>query len=721
MYFLESIPLYKAKYILSLPNDIIIDEMYDPEELMNMDSKFNKETYVNNLKTFCKRVVANNGEVKQTYKYSNRLMDCGRQFVKGFGIQSLQHKLRGFLCKDNYTDFDMVNAHPTILKWIVSNWFTDHDFPQLIKYVECRDKLLKSFKASKRDILVAMNSDKPTSSSNLLVSRLDVEFKKIQKLVWESGKYTDKKNLSTKNPKGSFLNTVLCIIENEILQGAIGHVEASVLMFDGFMCGNDKIPDNVIELLDESSKEYGVRWLQKPHDNTIEIDEDLLADIDIEQHKDYETAKIEFEEKYFIIAQPLGFGEETEDGLVVRNRVDFSTLTETDIYYKEGKKGLPEERNLFKDWLKDKDRRQYRKIDFIPTLGTVPHGVYNTFQGFAFPGDHCPMPDAISAFLNHINLLVNYEEDSFNYVVSYFSHMLQRSTELPEVALLFKSSQGVGKDLMIDFIQKILGSDMVYRTAKLDEIFDKFNGSLKNKILLQLNEVQGSDGFAKKENLKDLITAKSININEKNMKPYTLTNYMRVIIFSNNLTPIEIAHDDRRYCVFESAEKKPKPYYQNLVKLLKDDDAIESISNYLMTYPLDDFDITNRPQTQAYKSMKEANIHPIYGFIYKTIINGDYADEFGDDHVIHKKTGELLIKPSGFSGAFKYYLEHLQQTYIKHDYKTIKLLLAQIGILSKSFKVNGSSPSTYYRFRDFAQIQEKLKSKGFYPEEIEDA
>ncbi len=331
MYFLESIPLYKAKYILSLPNDIIIDEMYDPEELMNMDSKFNKETYVNNLKTFCKRVVANNGEVKQTYKYSNRLMDCGRQFVKGFGIQSLQHKLRGFLCKDNYTDFDMVNAHPTILKWIVSNWFTDHDFPQLIKYVECRDKLLKSFKASKRDILVAMNSDKPTSSSNLLVSRLDVEFKKIQKLVWESGKYTDKKNLSTKNPKGSFLNTVLCIIENEILQGAIGHVEASVLMFDGFMCGNDKIPDNVIELLDESSKEYGVRWLQKPHDNTIEIDEDLLADIDIEQHKDYETAKIEFEEKYFIIAQPLGFGEETEDGLVVRNRVDFSTLTETDI------------------------------------------------------------------------------------------------------------------------------------------------------------------------------------------------------------------------------------------------------------------------------------------------------------------------------------------------------------------------------------------------------
>ena len=719
MFFTESIPLHKAKYILSLPDDIIREEMYDPEELQTFDSTWNTETYIKNIKNFCKRVIANNGTVKQTYKHSNRLLDCGRLFVKGFGIQSMQYRLRGFLCSDNYSDFDMVNAHPTILKWMAHEWFSNEQFGQLDKYIECRDKLLKSFKASKRDILVAMNSDKPTGNPNLLVSRLDIEFKRIQNLLWQSGKYEKFKNENVKNPKGSFLNTVLCILENEILQNAIGTVEASVLMFDGFMMGNDRIPDNIIELLDESSKEYGVRWLQKAHDNTIQLDEDLLADIDIEQHKDYETAKIEFEEKYFVIKNPLGFGEETSKGLIVRNRVDFSTLTEPDIYYKEGKKGV-EERNLFKDWLKDKDRRQYDQIDFIPTLGTVPYGIYNTFKGFAFSGTCCPMPDAVKHFLNHINLLVNYEVPSFDYVVGYLAHMLQFSTELPEVALLFKSSQGVGKDLMVDFIQKILGHDMVYRTAKLDEIFDKFNGALKNKILLQLNEVQGSDGFAKKENLKDLITTKTLNINEKNLKPYTLTNYMRVIIFSNNLTPIEIPHDDRRYCVFKSGQKKSRPYYKNLVKLLHDDDAIESIANYLMTYDLNDFDIKERPETQAYKDMKEANVHPLYQYLYEEIVEEKYMDDW-EGFKIHKKTKDIYIKPNEVQSCFKYFLENQQQTYIKHDYRTLKLLLADLGIYQKQMKFAGGSPTTYYFFpRNSADFEEMLKNKGFEPQEVEE-
>ena len=388
-------------------------------------------------------------------------------------------------------------------------------------------------------------------------------------------------------------------------------------------------------------------------------------------------------------------------------------------YYKEGKKGA-EEKNFFKDWLKDRTRRQYKKIDFIPTLGTVPHDVYNTFTGFAFSGTCCPMPDAVKHFLNHINLLVNYEVPSFDYVVGYLAHMLQHSAELPEVALLFKSAQGVGKDLMVDFIQKILGHDMVYRTAKLDEIFDKFNGALKNRLLLQLDEVQGSDGFAKKENLKNLITTKTLNINEKNLKPYTLTNYMRVMIFSNNLTPIEIPHDDRRYCVFKSGQKKTQDYYKNLVKLLNDDDAIESIANYLMTYELKDFDIKERPETQAYKDMKEANVHPLYNYLYDLISTNSYHEEWGDGMVIHKKSKDLYVKPQEIQSSFKYHLESIQQTYVKHDYKTLKLLLADLGIYQKRARVNGLQPAIYYRFAEFCELEEKLKSKGIEDEDIID-
>ena len=715
MFFTEIIPLQKAKYILSLPDDIIRNEMYDNEELLNFDSTWNTETYIKNIKSFCKRVVANNGTVKQTYKHSNRLIDCGRLFVKGFGIQSMQYRLRGFLCSDNYTDFDMVNAHPTILKWIANSWFPNHSFIQLDKYIDSRDKLLKSFKASKHDILVTMNSDKPTGNTNLLVTRLDIEFKKIQNLLWESGKYAKYKNENVKNPKGSFLNTVLCILENEILQNALSTVKPAVLMFDGFMCNNDKIPNNIIELLDESSKEYGIRWSKKEHDKTIKLDEDLLADINIENHKDYETAKIEFEEKYFLISQPIAFAEEDLDGSIfIRNKADFSIAVEDWQYYKEGKKGGAEEKNFFKDWLKDKDRRQYKKIDFIPRHGTVPHGIYNIFKGFAFKGETCPRPDAVEDFLNHINLLVNYEKISFDYVVGYIAHMLQYTTELPEIALLFRSQEGVGKDLMIDFIKKIMGEDMVYRTEKLDEIFDKFNGAIKNKILLQLNEVQGCDGFAKKENLKALISRKENNINEKNLKPYTLTNYMRVFIFSNNLSPISIPHDDRRYCVFKSGKNKTRDYYNHLVKLLNDNDALESISNFFMTYDLNNFDIKERPETQAYKDMQSTNIHPLYSYLYEIISDNTYHNEW-DCKV---KNCILYVKPQEIQCGFKLKLQYMEQLYVKHDYKTIKLLLADLDIFQIRARVNGKTQAHYYKFSDLSDLLQKLKTKGIEDEEI---
>ena len=460
MYFIEDIPLFKAKYILSLPNDFLLSEMYDKEEMLNTNGKFDSSVYVKGVKSYCKRIVASKGEVKQSYKYSNRLGDCGRQFVKGFGIQSLQHKLRGFLCSDNYIDLDMINAHPTILKHIVEEWFPNKTFPHLVKYCESRTKLLKAHKASKRDVLIALNSDRKMTTDNVLIRNLDLEFKEIQKLVWNHDLYSKYKTDTRKNPKGSFLNTVLCIVENDILCEVMTEIKISVPMFDGFLIHKDDYDDDMVERLNDISKKYGVKWSQKPHDKTIELDEDLLLDLDIEQYKDYDTAKIEFEEDYFVIDQPISFGEETNEGLYVRTKMDFQIFCENKTYFEEDKNNTVIEKPLFSKWIKDKDRRHYRKIDFIPRLNRIPGDIYNTFTGFQYVGDSCSCPDAVKIFLDHLSLLVNHEANSYDYLVSYIAHLFQKSDELPEVALLFKSQQGVGKDLMVDILQEILGRDI---------------------------------------------------------------------------------------------------------------------------------------------------------------------------------------------------------------------------------------------------------------------
>jgi len=724
MYYIESVPIERVQYILSLPDDVILCEMYDADELTNTGGKWNTTTYIRQIKDYCKRLKLGKGTVKQTYKFSNRLKDVGRQFVNGFGIQSLQHKLRGFFCEDNYADFDMINAHPTILKYLVELYFPSYEFPELNKYIANRDKLLKTFQADKRDILIALNSDKQIITQNKLVKRLDREFKAIQDLFWNSTEYEEFKGKGTKsNVKGSFLNTILCVEENNILQNVLNEFKVAVPMFDGFLIHMDHIPDNIIEKLNDITAEYGVKWAEKAHDSTIQIDEDLLEDMeDLQDYKDYETLKIEFEEKYFVLRNPTCFCEEKDNEIIMRNRADFSTITEGDIYYDENHKGEYKEKNFFKSWLKDRSRREFDKIDYIPTYKKIPDGIYNTFRGFDFKGTQCYNQELVEIYLNHLKLLVNWELDSYKYLVGYIAHLFQKPDSLPETALLFKSQQGVGKDAMIDFIQKIMGESTCFRTQNIDSVFSKFNGELKNRLLLQLDEMMGQDGFAKKEALKNLITTKSLNINEKNLKPYTISNYIRVIIFSNNLTPIDIPHDDRRYCVFKCGAVQPKDYYSKLYGAYHNTEAIESIAHYFMNYDLSQFDLKDRPLTSAYKEMQQANLHPLYEYLYDSFVIENPADEFGDELHIHKKTSDILITPRGIQGNFHYYLETIQQTYIKHDYKILKLLLSDMEIYSKDYRVKSQPPTKYYRFpQDSARLLELLRKKGFEPPEIEEA
>lgn len=719
MIFKESISIEKAKYLYSLPNDVIKSEMYDSEELDDTGKKWDADTYVKSIKKFLKRVIVEKGILKQKYKYSNRLKNKGRKYISGFGVQSLQHKLRGFLIGDYYTDYDMKNCHPTILNYLVKKEFPDNDFPSLDKYVNKRDKLLDRYNANKKTILISMNSDKKTGSDNTLVKGLDKEFKEIQNLLWDSSLYTSLKDESKKNKKGSFLNTICCIVEGEILDKAISILgdSVSVPMFDGFLVDNSLSSNIVLEKLNSLTEKYSITWTTKEHNDDIEMDEDVI--VDEELLLDYDIAKMNFEEKYFIVSFPLSFCREIDNDLRIYNRADFSTLVECEQFSEIDKKGDTVTKSIFPKWLKDSTRRNFERLDFIPSDSYYSDKIYNTFRGFDYRGDKMINMDGVNLFLDHLKLLVNYNDDSFKYLVSYIADIFQNADTLPETALLFKSGQGVGKDLMIDYIQKMLGQNYVYRTAKLDEIFDKFNGSLKNKIVLQLNEIQGSDGFAKKENLKDLITTKDININEKNIKQYTLSNYMRIFIFSNNLTPIEIPHDDRRYCVFECGKKKDRQYYNKLVNNLKNTDVIESLVHYFKSYDISNFDIKDRPMTKAYKTMQESNIHPLYEYLYNTFGEyGDYTEMFMDEYQIHKKTQSVLIKPTNFREGFKMFLQSREQTYIKHDFKTLKILLESLDILSKDFKIK-KSVTTYYIF-NISGMSEKLKEKGFVPPEIEE-
>ena len=112
-------------------------------------------------------------------------------------------------------------------------------------------------------------------------------------------------------------------------------------------------------------------------------------------------------------------------------------------------------------WFKRLNMRTYERLDSLPPPTIVPHYIYNTFDCFTIDnsfktqcdvGIQCDsvntecktdynknndsiVDSTLEPILNHIDLLVNHDNASYEYVFNYFAHLVQKPGELPGVAL----------------------------------------------------------------------------------------------------------------------------------------------------------------------------------------------------------------------------------------------------------------------------------------------
>ena len=722
--FEEPINIQKAKILLKLDYEQFKSLIWVDDNNNDNGEFWNQESYIHNCKKFLLKVVNAGGINKNSYKYSTKMIDCGRMYVKSFGVQSLQKQLRGYLTSDKLIDFDMINCHPNILNYICNRWYKNYSWVELINYVHNRQSYLDNNNLTKVDILKMMNSNKISTKL-----KLEQEFKLIQSLLYDKTPdclhFMNKFKTEKQNPKGKFLNKILCIFENMILHTALSTIpndKVKVKMFDGFMASNDINVSETISNLNKSTSEYGIKWSVKEPDLSIKINEDEINTD--EELLNYENVKIKLEKDHFMVEHPLLFGREyILNGIKnysLMNSSDFQALTKPYTY--EGlENGKLFTKSIYNRWLGDKTRRSYKTLDFVPDINYKNTEVYNTFTGFDYNTNnvnYTPNKNVVNDFINHIGLLTDYDKDSIIYINKYIAHIIQKAYIPPETCLLFKSNQGFGKDLLINYIEKMIGIQYVCRTEDVEDVFGKFNSVIKDKIVLQFNELEGKDGFAIKEKIKGLIDQKKTQIREKNVKGYTQTNYLRIFICSNNITPIAIDYDDRRFCVFQSTQCKPKyDYFEKLWGYLKDDNAVYTLYDYYNNLDIEDFIPRNeRPKTKAYEAMRQANMNPFFKYINQMFSGDEYKYNFENNYKVHKKTKNVVIQPSIIFSDFKHWCNIFDER-IKIDFKIMKGLLEKLGVFSQHLNINNKR-TDFYMF-NLEQLRNKLKDIGFN-EEVEE-
>ena len=661
--FTETVDIYGCKYIASLTLNEFQTECctgYWKEGLEHLKPEI--RSYHRQVKGFCLKQIEAGGKNNTLYKYGKG-RDSGRLYTVDFAIQRLSKPLRDFLVPEGFNDYDMCNCHPRLIV---------HECKKLSKYIECpyleeyinnRPKILSENNLTKQQVLSYINKDKPILTTNATVwLRAFIEEIGILKLKIFQQVANKYPVTNTKNYISSTVNKHLCDVENEILQATIKKfgIKDKFLtpMFDGFMtdaCLN-------VDELNEFTKNYGVIWTKKEWTKKLP-----RGDFDASKINTYENVKRQMEEHCFMVRNPVMWNV---DG-IFRTEADFKNLV-APYKYTSAEDGKP--KSIFGRWVSDFQRRSYNELVNMPynplQPDPAPEGTFNTAKPFDF-NYILNEEDRLNAIedLRYIIYHLTQSEEELDYVMKYLAHIIQKPLENPQVILCIKGHlEGCGKDTIVKTLTKVIGKHYIYSTSEMDDVFGTYNTGCSNKLVVQFNEAQSSQGVKFNDKIKGLSTADEIEIKEKYIKPVLQQNNLRIIVNSNHFNPI---CSGRRPMICQTRTAKViqkdwwADYYNNK---LSNPVWIDSLGSQLLDLDLADFKVGCPVQSEVNETKKNDLIMPIHdllrdiaeGFILKQIkkANKKIVGEKIDGLFEIKNSKEIGIKKKWLFDEWKnYYID----------------------------------------------------------------
>lgn len=372
----------------------------------------------------------------------------------------------------------------------------------------------------------------------------------------------------------------------------------------------------------------------------------------------YERIKLVFEKRVVKILSPpifLCISTVTSRQNVVTKTLHDRTLEQLthmyrDLYFMkmDGENGCEKKPFLIK-WLSDDNKKTYATCAFDPE-GLLPNN-YNTFIGFY--AESIPtvqdMPRAnmhLQMILNHIKeVFCDNNQEHANFVYRWMANIVKYPWKKTEVLILIFGIEGCGKGIVIDFFaNRILGHHLSFQTATPGvDLFSKFAVGTHRKLLCFCDEA-GEDMRTNHDQLKNLITAKTIRIEKKGQDIRTEENFTNIIVASNNAGSVRVSPADRRVVAFQCDEKYKGNYnyFTNLAEATNSDECARLMYEYLMQYDLSpDYNFqAHRPMTKYYETLQVASLPIFWRFwSYKCL-----AQRGGEEGTVFKSTSRGVYR-----------------------------------------------------------------------------
>lgn len=276
-------------------------------------------------------------------------------------------------------------------------------------------------------------------------------------------------------------------------------------------------------------------------------------------------------------------------------------------------------------WMSDPKRRSYRGIEFWPM--TDPDdvagrsGYLNLWSGWSVVPAR--RENAYTIFADH--LLTNVcrgDQKLFRWVFGFFAHMVQRPRERLGAALVMRGVMGSGKTK----VGEVFGSLCPRHYFLVDDpryVVGQFNAHMASCLLLQADEAVWAGDKAAEGRLKGLVTSPFQQIEAKGIDPIRLTNYVRLIMTSNEDWVVPAGKDERRFCVLDIDPRcaQQHDYFREMDEELNSGGR-EALLADLLAFDLDSINLRKIPRTGALLEQKIRSFDSVEMWWYEALMRG---------------------------------------------------------------------------------------------------
>ena len=693
---------------------IIKREKVDTERLDFLRNNPDVPKHVKSLLTAWSKLVKEGCWADIPYVLGKGVKDAdealGRMNAKGgVGLQSFPRDVRNALAQRVYWDIDISVAHPTLCRELCrrAGLPTVHQDELITNRSEKIAEIMDVKECSKdtaKAVITALYFGEAIQYASLpefykqLWTEVDHARKVItQDEVWfEALRFLNGKK---KNRLGSAFSYILQTIERSCLFAMERSAKKNGRSLDTYIHdgglirkreGEDEFPESLLRMFEadiEADTGFNLTLVSKPMETSY-----VFA---IKDNNAYLEMKQKFEEEegvFSIKLKPGGWGRIYQKELYLFDSGELGKNYETWAVGDD---------SFLTKWRKDKTRREYEKLVFLPGLAAPPK-CFNIFLGWAVePKQNDAL---VERWVYLISNVANHDPAVKEWIMCWLAHIFQRPCDKPGVALVVKGKKGSGKDTPFDALKLLMGK-MFYNTGTPEKsIFSNFNGMMMDNLFFKFEEATYKDGKANEDALKYIVTCKEMDVQQKNKDSFNVQNFSRFAFTTNNAVPVVTSDDERRFCFVQTSDEMRgnRAFWEETYEGFNHPEFPAALLHHLLNYDISKWKPRDYPETAYGKSVKQAFI-PLPAQYFRDWIEKrvSLADDGAEVEPFYEQAYKTLEKVNEFAPKFK--MNHRQfHDAMEEDYKGVVL------------RTNPNN-KVHYQFR-VADMREHLQNKGWWVE-----